>query len=122
MIMAWLMLLASVLTGTAGDLLMAKGMSVHGEIHDFRPRAMVRVITMLSNNVYIAIGLLAQAFSFFSFVALLAVADLSFAVPATALGMVIKTIFAKLFLNEQIGRRRWAAAVLVSFGVLLVSL
>jgi len=122
MIMAWLMLLASVLTGTAGDLLMAKGMSVHGEIHDFRPRAMVRVITMLSNNVYIAIGLLAQAFSFFSFVALLAVADLSFAVPATALGMVIKTLFAKLFLNEQIGGRRWAAAALVSAGVFLVSL
>jgi uncharacterized membrane protein len=122
MIMAWLMLLASVLTGTAGDLLMAKGMSVHGEIHDFRPRAMVRVITMLSNNVYIAIGVLAQAFSFFSFVALLAVADLSFAVPATALGMVIKTLFAKLFLNEQIGGRRWAAAALVSAGVFLVSL
>jgi len=120
--MAWLMLLASVLTGTAGDLLMAKGMSVHGEIHDFRPRAMVRVITMLSNNVYIAIGLLAQAFSFFSFVALLAVADLSFAVPATALGMVIKTLFAKLFLNEQIGGRRWVAAALVSAGVFLVSL
>jgi len=122
MMIAWLFLLTSVLTGTAGDLLMAKGMSDHGEIYDFRPRALLRMITRLSGNGHIAIGILAQAVSFFSFVALLTVAELSFALPATALGMVIKTIFAKLFLNEQIGRRRWAAAVLVSFGVLLVSL
>ena len=122
MMMAWLLLFASVLAGTAGDLLMAKGMSDHGEIHDFRPRALLRIITRVSGNVHIALGVLGQAASFFSFVALLAVADLSFAVPATALGIVIKTIFAKLFLNEQIGKRRWAAAVLVSFGVLLVSL
>ena len=122
MMIAWLFLLTSVLTGTAGDLLMAKGMSDHGEIHDFRPRAMLRIISRLSGNLHIAIGILAQAVSFFSFVALLAVAELSFAVPATALGIVIKTIFAKFFLKEEIGGRRWVAALLVSFGVVLVSL
>ena len=122
MMTAWLLVLTSMLTGTAGDLLMAKGMNDHGEIHDFRPRAVLLIISRLFSNVYIAMGILAQAASFFSFVALLAVSDLSFAVPATALGMVIKTIFAKLFLKEEIGGRRWAAALLVSFGVLLVSL
>ena len=122
MTMAWLLLMTSVLTGTAGDLLMARGMSDHGEIHDFRPRAVVRIITRLAGNMYMALSILGQAASFFSFVALLAVADLSFAVPATALGMVIKTLFAKLFLKEEIGGRRWVAAVLVSCGVFLISL
>src|SRR5712692_5503413 len=83
MMTAWLLVLTSMLTGTAGDLLMAKGMNDHGEIHDFRPRAVLLIISRLFSNVYIAMGILAQAASFFSFVALLAVTDLSFAVPAT---------------------------------------
>ena len=52
-------------------------------------------------------GIFAQAVSFFSFVALLGVAELSFAVPATALGNVAKTLFAKIWLNEHVSWRRW---------------
>lgn len=119
---AWLLLLVSVLSGTAGDLLTAKGMRDHGEIHDFRPGAVLGVVRWLARNVYIVVGILAQAFSFFSFVALLGVAELSFAVPATALGNVVKTLFAKLFLKEHVDWRRWAGALLVTFGVILVSI
>ena len=120
--MTWLLLVLSVIAGTAGDLLTAKGMSDHGEIHDFRLNAVLRIAGRLSRNVYMVTGVLAQAISFFSFVALLGVADLSFAVPATALGNVAKTVFARLFLKEQVDWRRWAGALLVSFGVLLVSM
>ena len=120
--MIWLLLLLSVFSGTAGDLLTAKGMSDHGEIHDFRPAAVLRVAGVLSRNFYMVSGILTQAVSFFSFVALLGVAELSFAVPATALGNVAKTLFAKLFLREEVGWRRWAGALLVTCGVCLVSL
>ena len=72
--------------------------------------------------MFIVTGTLAQAVSFFSFVSLLGIADLSFAVPATALGNVAKTVFARMFLKEHVGWRRWAGALLVSFGVLLVSM
>jgi uncharacterized membrane protein len=120
--MTWFLLILSVISGTAGDLLTAKGMSDHGEIHDFRLNAVLRIAARLSRNIYIVTGTLAQAVSFFSFVALLGVADLSFAVPATALGNVAKTVFARLFLKERVGWRRWAGALLVSFGVLLVSM
>ena len=119
--MTWSLLLLSVLSGTAGDLLTAKGMSDHGEIHEFHPGAVLRVMSIIARNGYIVTGVVAQALSFFSFVALLAVADLSFAVPATALGNVVKTLFAKLFLNEHIGWRRWAGAALVTCGVFLVT-
>jgi uncharacterized membrane protein len=120
--MTWFLLVLSVISGTAGDLLTAKGMSDHGEIHDFRPNAVLQIIARLSRNMFIVTGILAQAVSFFSFVALLGIADLSFAVPATALGNVAKTLFARMFLKEHVGWRRWAGALLVSFGVLLVSM
>ena len=119
---AWFLLIVSVLSGTAGDLLNAKSMRDHGEIHDFRPGAVARVIAWLARDFSRLAGILAQAVSFFSFAALLGVADLSFAVPATALGNVAKTLFAKIFLREHVCWRRWAGALLVSFGVLLVSL
>ena len=119
---AWFLLIVSVLSGTAGDLLNAKSMRDHGEIHDFRPGAVARVIAWLARDFFMLAGVLAQAVSFFSFAALLGVADLSFAVPATALGNVAKTLFAKIFLREYVCWRRWAGALLVSFGVLLVSL
>jgi len=118
----WLLLIISVLSGTAGDLLSAKGMHDHGEIHDFRPGAMLGMARWLARNLYMVTGTLAQAVSFFSFVALLSVAELSFAVPATALGNVVKTLFARLFLREHVCWRRWAGAVLVTFGVILVSI
>ena len=119
---AWICLVISVLSGTAGDLLTAKGMADHGEIHDFSPGAVARIVKRLIRDRYIVAGILGQAISFFSFVALLGVADLSFAVPATALGIVVKTLFARLFLKECIGWRRWGGALLVTAGVFLVSL
>ena len=118
---AWLLLIISVLSGTAGDLLSAKSMRDHGEIHDFRPGAVLGIAARLARDFYLVTGILAQAVSFFSFVALLGVAELSFAVPATALGNVIKTLFAKMFLREHVGWRRWAGALLVTFGVILVA-
>jgi uncharacterized membrane protein len=119
---AWFLLIVSILSGTAGDLLTAKSMRDYGEIHDFRLGAVAHTIAWLSRDFSMLTGILAQAVSFFSFVTLLGVAELSFAVPATALGNVSKTLFAKIFLKEQVCWRRWAGALLVSFGVLLVSL
>jgi uncharacterized membrane protein len=49
------------------------------------------------------------------------VADLSFAVPASAGSFVLETILAKLVLKEHIDGRRWAGACLVAFGVALLA-
>jgi uncharacterized membrane protein len=62
-----------------------------------------------------------MAVSFFSFMALLKVADLSFAVPATAATVVVETLLARLVLKERVDGRRWAGAVLVAFGVALLA-
>jgi uncharacterized membrane protein len=52
--------------------------------------------------------------------ALVSVADVSFAVPATAAGYVVETLLAGLLLKEAISPRRWCGAALVVCGVILV--
>ncbi len=62
-----------------------------------------------------------MAASFFAFTQLLKIADLSFAVPATALSLVIETVLAAAILRERVTSRRWAGALLVTMGVFLIS-
>ena len=62
-----------------------------------------------------------MAVSFFCFTQLLKIADLSFAVPATAASFVLETLLARLILKENVDRRRWAGAVLVACGVAILA-
>ena len=120
--MKWLLVSVIVLATTAGEVLQAIGMRRHGEIHDFRPGALGRVASTLARCRYIALSVLAMAVSFFAFMALISIADLSFAVPATAASYILETIFAKYLLNEHIGWKRWAGTFLVACGVALLAL
>jgi drug/metabolite transporter (DMT)-like permease len=61
------------------------------------------------------------AVSFFSFTQLLRIADLSFAVPATAASIAIDTLLARIVLHEKVQLRRWAGALLVAAGVVLLA-
>lgn len=62
-----------------------------------------------------------MATSFFAFTQLLQVADLSFAVPATAASFVFETLLARIVLKERVTRRRWAGALMVAAGVALLA-
>ncbi|MDX2268415.1 MAG: hypothetical protein NW208_09935 [Bryobacter sp.] len=59
--------------------------------------------------------------SFFSFTQLLAIAELSFAVPATAMTIPAETFMARYVLKENVTGRRWAGAWLVAVGVTLIA-
>jgi bacterial/archaeal transporter family protein len=120
--MKWLLIALIVIPGTIADVLNAKGMKRNGEVYDFRPRAILRLIASLARNPYVSVGVPAMAVSFFALMALLSITNLIFAVPATAFSYVLETALAKYILKEHIGWRRWAGASLVGCGVLLVSL
>lgn len=62
-----------------------------------------------------------MALSFFSWTQLLKVAELSFAVPATAATVITETLMARWILGENVDRLRWSGALLVAAGVYLVS-
>jgi drug/metabolite transporter (DMT)-like permease len=120
--MKWIYIAIIVGATTVGEVMQAAGMRSHGEIRDFRPGAIGRAIGLLSRNVFVIGSVVAMAVSFFAYLGLLTIADLSFAVPATAITYVLETILAKYFLKEHVNWLRWAGASLVICGVALVSL
>jgi len=120
--MKWIWIAVIVAATTAGEVLSAMGMRRHGEIHDFRPNAIGRALALLARNRFVIGSFVAMAVSFFAYMGLLTIADLSFAVPATAVTYVLETILAKYVLHEQVNWLRWAGASLVICGVALVSL
>jgi drug/metabolite transporter (DMT)-like permease len=111
-----------VLATSAGEVLQSMGMKHNGEIHDFRPGALRCLAARLVQNRYIIASVLAMAVSFFAFMALVSVAELSFAVPVTASSIILETVLAKYLLKEHIGWKRGAGALLVACGVALLSI
>ena len=120
--MKWVLIGAIVAATTVGEVLQAKGMRRHGEIRDFRPGALGRVIAALSRNWMVGASVVAMAVSFFAYLGLLTITELSFAVPATAVTYALETVLAKYILHERVSGLRWAGAALVIGGVALVSL
>jgi len=120
--MKWLILALMVASTTLGEVLQAAGMRRHGEIHDFRPTAIGRAIAALVRNRFIIGGVLSMGVSFFAFLKLLSLSDLSFAVPASAVTYVFETLLARYVLKEKVNLLRWSGAALVVCGVTLISL
>lgn len=119
---AWVLLAVIVAATVTADILQSHEMKRHGEIHDFRPSVLGGVLSKLAGKRNLILAVLFMAVSFFAFMALVQVADLSFAVPASASTLVIETVLAKALLKEDVDARRWAGAALVAAGVWLLAL
>lgn len=112
----WALVASVVFATTGGDLLQATEMQRHArsDVSSVARNVLRRPLLIAS------IG--CMALSFASFLALLRVADLSFAVPATAISFVLETALAQWYLKERVNRKRWAACLLVAAGVALLAL
>ncbi|MGA7884100.1 MAG: EamA family transporter [Acidobacteriaceae bacterium] len=117
--MQWSLILLTVFSSSAGDILCARGMSQGGELSDFGPSGMVRAIRYIVTRRLVILGGVCYATAFFSLLTLLSVAPLSIAVPATALGFVVDTIGARFLLRERVPWKRWAGVLCVTAGVIL---
>ena len=120
--MKWILIAIIVAATAAGEVLQVFGMRRHGEIRDFRPTAIGRALALMARNRFVIGSVGAMAVSFFAYMALLKITDLSFAVPATAVTYALETALAKYVLKEQVTGARWLGAALVICGVALVSL
>jgi ceramide glucosyltransferase len=110
-----------IVSGTAGDILVSRTMKRIGEVKDFSPRALVRLGFQVARCPLFWCGILLAACAFFSFLALLSWAPVSFIVPATALGYVAGTVAARIFLRETVDLARWIGVVLLCVGVAVAS-
>lgn len=116
----WLLILITVVAGSLGDILCAKGMSEAGEhLDELRPSWLIHTLRYIFSHRLVIFGAICDAIAFFSLLGLLSVAQLSYAVPATALGFIADTLGARFFLGEHVHWKRWLGVLFVAAGVLL---
>lgn len=106
--------------GTGGELCVSRAMKALGEVKDFRPAALLRVILRALQVSWMWLGLGLMATAFFSLLALLSIENVSLVVPVTALSYGAGALGGKFFLGEKVTPRRWAGIFLVCIGVTLV--
>jgi ceramide glucosyltransferase len=106
-----------VVTGTGGEICLTHAMKLLGEVHDFRPRAIVTFVLRAVRVSWLWLGVLLMTASFFSFLAMLSWFPVSFVIPATSLAYVAGAFGAKIFLGERLNATRWAGILLICFGV-----
>ena len=110
-----------VLSTVCADLLQSAEMKRVGELDDFRPSGIRALLWTMARKKHLILAVFFMALSFFAFLKLLGIAELSYAVPVSALTIVIDTILARILLKERVDWRRWTGAALVTAGVYLVS-
>jgi drug/metabolite transporter (DMT)-like permease len=106
-----------------GDVLIAAAMRSIGDLDDIKAaRGLSGAILAVLGSVRFVGGVFFMALSFFSLLFALSHADLSLVAPASAsLTFVTNAVAAKIFLKENVDRRRWIAAVCVCAGVILMA-
>ncbi|HUI42204.1 MAG TPA: EamA family transporter [Terriglobia bacterium] len=115
--------LALIVLGTSGgELSVSHAMKRLGQLERFSPRSLLNFLGRAFRATWFQAGIALLALGFFSLLALLSWADVSFVIPATALSYVAGALGAKFLLGERLTPWRWAGIVLVSAGVALVSL
>ncbi len=120
--MRWI-LVATIVGCTAfADLLQSFEMKRHVvAVEDLQPSKLGRVLAGLARRGPLVLAVFFMAISFFAFMKLLSVAEVSFAVPVTAASVVIETVLARFVLKEVVTAKRWAGACLVACGVALLA-
>ena len=110
----YLVLLLVVLFGGIGDVLLKFGMNQLGPI---RFNHLVPDLFAALGNLWVVVGIFCLIAFFASYLTALSWADLSYVLPATAMGYVLITLLSKFLLHETISPYRWAGVLLISCGV-----
>jgi len=96
-----------------GDTFLSRGMTHLPPISLAHPASLIAAVF----TPWIAIGIALLIGFFASYLTALSWADLTFVLPATALGNVIVALLSKFWLHEAISLERWAGVVLITIGV-----
>ena len=117
-----MMITIIVLSDSAGDVLLTRGMKQVGEISIINLRELLSVARKVVGNKNFLSAIFFMCITFFSFLTVLSWSDLSFVFPATSLVYVVGTLGAKFILEEEVTLQRWAGTLLVCMGVALTSI
>ncbi|HEU5341393.1 hypothetical protein [Edaphobacter sp.] len=122
----WNCILGVAALAITGEVLIAAAMRRLGDLDHLRTGIGLRgyfgpIRAVLSSPLFL-VGASCMALNFFALLFTLSVVDLSLAAPATAsLTYVGNAVAAKMFLKENVDRRRWLAVLFVCIGVVLLA-
>jgi drug/metabolite transporter (DMT)-like permease len=119
----WSAIAMVVMASTAGDILLAKAMRQIGDLGQLRQKkGIFAVASRVLGSATFLLALFFMTVAFFSLLIGLSWADVSLVGPAAAsLTFVTNAVAARIFLKENVDRRRWFAAIFVAAGVLLIA-
>jgi drug/metabolite transporter (DMT)-like permease len=95
-----------------GDSFLSRGMTRLPAISLSHPGTLIAAVF----TPWIALGIAMLICFFASYLTALSWADLTYVLPATALGYVIVALLSRFWLHEPISPERWAGIVLITIG------
>jgi drug/metabolite transporter (DMT)-like permease len=122
-LLTWATIFSVAATAIAGDVLTAGAMRRLGDLDVIRAKSgLVGAIKAVVSSPMFLLGVLCMALSFFTLLFTLSRVDVSLAAPASAsLTFIGNAVAAKVFLRENVDKRRWLAALFVCVGVALLA-
>jgi drug/metabolite transporter (DMT)-like permease len=109
----YLVLAGVTVFAVAGDSMLSHGMKQVGSISIDHLSSVIFAVV----NPWVAIGILFLLAFFATYTNALSWADLTYVMPATALGYVLLALVARFMLHEHISPLRWIGIVLITAGV-----
>jgi len=116
-----LILLIGLVFEATGVVLLKKGMNQIGEVGKMGPSEVLRLLKSGATNPSVLLGVFFEALFFGCLLVLMSRSDISFVWPLTALGFVMTTFAALIFLDEKVSSVRWAGVVFIVIGAALIS-
>ncbi len=105
-----------------GDILLSRGMQQAGEVRVHRLSDIPPIIKLVFTTPLVLLGIASMAIYFGSYMAALAMIDVSIANPLTALSYLIATAYAGFCLKERIGVVRAVGIGLIVLGSIFVGI
>lgn len=105
-----------------GQILVKKGMDMVGPLTHYAPLELARYFWTALTNPYVVGGTVLNAGFYFLFMAALSWANVTVALPMSALEFGFAAVLAIAFLGENVPPVRWAGIALVILGVALITL
>jgi drug/metabolite transporter (DMT)-like permease len=102
-----------VLFGACGDVALSRGMKAVGALSLSHWTGAIHAIF----TPWVGAGIILLLLFFVSYLSSLSFADLTFVLPATAVGYILMALMAKFLLHENVSPWRWAGIALIALGV-----
>lgn len=118
----FILLLVLSLSQVLGDIGLSRGMKQFGELKTINPSILLDLLGYAITNPWIWLGVGFLVSSLIFYLTAISRLDLSYVLPIHSSSYVLNALFAWLLLGESIPIIRWGSTILISIGVLLVSL